>query len=389
MEQIYLAQTRRKQDLDWLQAALAPQGQVLNVGETLDEVLGLMDMTGSALVFVGLNRDNQAAQCALIEALLDVRPMLVVVALGDGLDNQLVLNAMRAGARDFIAYGARSSEVLGLVRRLVQRLPPLPPSRDQGDLTLLYGTQPDADAALLAGHLALQIQARGQRTLLIDLGVPRGESLEIFALEASFFFGDALRNIRRLDSNLLESAFTRHPEGLRLLAHGPEDDALERFSIGELFLLMGSLRQYFQHVVVNLCGQPDSDGLRSFIAQAQCVLWCVDQSVPNCRRNLALLTSWRSIGVKLDHARLLVDRYQPSVSPSLQELGRTFEMPLEGSLALSPVTRLKAKNQARSLYQSAPRDPLTQGLLNLAEQQIKHKCQPPPPWWRRALRAGS
>ena len=42
MEQIFLAQTRRKQDLEWLQAALAGQGQVLNVGETLDEVLGLM-----------------------------------------------------------------------------------------------------------------------------------------------------------------------------------------------------------------------------------------------------------------------------------------------------------------------------------------------------------
>ncbi|TBU81632.1 pilus assembly protein [Pseudomonas daroniae] len=389
MEQIFLAQTRRKQDLDWLQAALAGQGQVLNVGETLDDVLGLMDMTGSSLVFVGLCRESQGNQSALIEALLDVRPMVVVVALGDGMDNQLVLNAMRAGARDFIAYGSRSSEVLGLVRRLTQRLPQLPPSREQGDLTLFYGTQPDADAALLAGHLALQFQARGQRTLLIDLGVPQGESLELFALEASFFFGDALRNIRRLDSNLIESAFTSHPDGLRILAQGSEDDALALFSLGELFLLMGSLRQNFEHVVVNLCGQPDSDALRSFIAQGQYLLWCVDQSVPNCRRNMERLASWRNKGVKLDHARLLVDRYQSSVAPSLQELARTLELPLGIGLPLSPVTRLKGKNQARSLYQTAPRDTLTQGLLHLADQILQHRRRSPGSWWKRVLRVGS
>lgn len=389
MEQIFLAQTRRKQDLDWLQAALAGQGQVLNVGESLDDVLGLMDMTGSSLVFVGLSRDSQASQSALIEALLDVRPMVVVVALGDGMDNQLVLNAMRAGARDFIAYGSRSSEVLGLVRRLTQRLPQLPPSREQGDLTLLYGAQPDADAALLAGHLALQLQLRGQRTLLIDLGVPQGESLELFALEASFFFGDALRNIRRLDSNLIESAFVRHPDGLRILAQGPDDEAFAQYSLGELFLLMGSLRQNFQHVVINLCGQPDSDALRSLIAQGQHLLWCVDQSVPNCRRNMERLSAWRTKGVKLDHARLLVDRYQSAVAPAAKELARTLEVPLQAGVPLSPVTRLKAKNQARSLYQTAPRDALTQSLVQLADHILQHRQRSPGSWWTRVLRIGS
>ncbi|MBV7563098.1 pilus assembly protein [Pseudomonas sp. sia0905] len=386
MEQIFLAQTRRKQDLEWLQAALAGQGQVLNVGDTLDEVLGLMDMTGSCLVFVGLSREGQTSQCALIEALLDMRPMVVVVALGDGLDNQLVLNAMRAGARDFIAYGSRSSEVLGLVRRLTQRLPQLPPSREQGELTLLYGLQPDADAALLAVHLALQIQARGQRTLYVDLGIPRGESLELFGMESSFCFGDALRHIRRLDSNLIESAFARHPDGLRVLPHGPDDDALERFSLGELFLLLGSLRQHFQHVFVNLCGQPDCDGLRSFVNHAQRMFWCVDQSVPNCRRNLALLNLWRSKGIKLDHARLLVDRYQPAVAPGLPELSKTFALPLEAGLPLSPVTRLKAKNQGVPLFEFAPRDGLTQGLLALANGLFEPRHGAAGSWWRRLLR---
>lgn len=103
------------------------------------------------------------AQAALIEGALEAKPMLAIVALGDGMDNQLVLNAMRAGARDFVAYGSRSSEVAGLVRRLSKRLPAVTPNTQLGGLTVLYGVQGDGDGALLAGHMALVVQRAGSR----------------------------------------------------------------------------------------------------------------------------------------------------------------------------------------------------------------------------------
>ncbi|MFT7720476.1 UNVERIFIED_CONTAM: pilus assembly protein, partial [Salmonella enterica subsp. enterica serovar Enteritidis] len=87
------------------------------------------------------------SQCALIEGALEAKPMLAIVALGDGMDNQLVLNAMRAGARDFVAYGSRSSEVAGLVRRLSKRLPPTVPNTELGGLTVLFSAQCNADGA--------------------------------------------------------------------------------------------------------------------------------------------------------------------------------------------------------------------------------------------------
>ena len=118
LSQTFLALTRNNTDLEWLQGALAPLGQVVGAGtSSLDELLALVDVTFAGLIFVGLDRDKVVNQCALIEGALEAKPMLAIVALGDGMDNQLVLNAMRAGARDFVAYGSRSSEVAGLVRR--------------------------------------------------------------------------------------------------------------------------------------------------------------------------------------------------------------------------------------------------------------------------------
>ncbi len=372
LSQTFLAITRNPTDQEWLQSALAPLGQVVSAGGgSLDELLALVNVTFASLVFVGLDRENVVAQCAMIEGALEAKPMLAIVALGDGMDNQLVLNAMRAGARDFVAYGSRASEVAGLVRRLGKRLPPVAHSTLLGGLTVLYSTQGNGDGALISSHLALVVQKSGQQTLLLDLGLPRGDSLALLGLESSFNFGDALRHLRRLDATLIDSAFTRAEAGLRILAYAPGDEPLKRTSAAELYMLLSALRQHFQHIVVNLTGQSDSEALRTFVSHCDKLLWRTDQSVLDCRRNLAVLNLWREKGMKLDHARLLVDSYLRSVAPDAETLGKTFGMEVIAVLALSPELRLNAKNQGVSLFELAPRESLTQSLHTLGERLAK------------------
>ncbi|WP_085582648.1 MULTISPECIES: pilus assembly protein [unclassified Pseudomonas] len=387
LSQTFLAITRNSTDLEWLQNALAPLGQVVSAGGgSLDELLALVDVTFASLVFVGLDRDHVVAQCALIEGALEAKPMLAIVALGDGMDNQLVLNAMRAGARDFVAYGSRSSEVAGLVRRLSKRLPPVAPNTQLGGLTVMYGVQGGSDGALLANHMALVVQKSGQQTLLLDLGLPRGDSLALLGLESSFHFGDALRHLRRLDATLIDSAFTSAEAGLRILAYADNDEPLESTSAAELYMLLSALRQHFQHIVVNLTGQPDSEALRTFVSHCDKLLWYTDQNVLDCRRNLAVYNLWREKGMKLDHGRLLIDRYLNNVAPDSDTLGKTFNLEVIAVLALSPELRLNAKNQGVSLFELAPREKLTQSLRTLGERLAKRSeslTKPKVTWFDR------
>ncbi|RIJ07604.1 pilus assembly protein [Pseudomonas sp. 91RF] len=392
LSQTFLAITRNTTDLEWLQSALAPLGQVVSAGTgSLDELLALVDVTFASLVFVGLDREHVVAQSALIEGALEAKPMLAIVALGDGMDNQLVLNAMRAGARDFVAYGSRSSEVAGLVRRLSKRMPPVTHNTQLGGLTVLYGVQSSSDGALLSNHMALVVQKSGQQTLLLDLGLPRGDSLALLGLESSFHFGDALRHLRRLDATLIDSAFTSAEAGLRILAYADNDEPLESTSAAELYMLLSALRQHFQHIVVNLTGQPDSEALRTFVSHCDKLIWYTDQNVLNCRRNLAVFNLWREKGMKLDHGRLLVDRYLSNVAPDADTLGKTFNLEVIAVLALSPELRLNAKNQGVSLFELAPREKLTQSLRALGERLARRSeglVKPKVTWFDR-LRGSS
>lgn len=390
LSQTFLAITRNNIDLEWLQGALAPLGQVVGAGGgSLDELLALVDVTFANLVFIGLDREHVVAQTALIEGALEAKPMLAIVALGDGMDNQLVLNAMRAGARDFVAYGSRSSEVAGLVRRLSKRLPPSAPSAHLGGLTVLYGTQGNADGALLASHLAMVVQKSGQQTLLLDLGLPRGDSLALLGLDSTFNFGDALRHLRRLDPTLIDSAFARADDNLRILAYAGNDEPLELTSAAEVYMLLSALRQHFQHIVVNLTGQTDSEALRTFVSHCDKLLWCTDQSVLDCRRNLAVLNLWREKGMKLEHAKLLVDRYLKACPPDTDTLEKSFGLECIAVLPMSAELRMNAKNQGQSLFSLAPREPLTLALRTLGERLARRSeglGKPSIRWFERLRR---
>ena len=112
MEQTFLACVADDEDINWLQSSMSTMGHVLRTPQNLDSVIGLIEATGATLVFVNIDRTSLMSQCALIESLLEARPLTAVIVVGDGFDNELVIAAMRAGARDFITYGQRSSEVL-------------------------------------------------------------------------------------------------------------------------------------------------------------------------------------------------------------------------------------------------------------------------------------
>ncbi|HEJ3752981.1 TPA: pilus assembly protein, partial [Pseudomonas aeruginosa] len=92
MNQNFVALTQHPGELDWLQNSLASAGQVVPAGSaSLEELLALLDVTAAGVLFISLGKSNLVSQGALVEGLVSARPMLSVVAIGDGLDNQLVL----------------------------------------------------------------------------------------------------------------------------------------------------------------------------------------------------------------------------------------------------------------------------------------------------------
>lgn len=357
-------------EISWLESTLADQGHLVPVSSKLEAILGLVDQMMVGIVFVCVNQQNRSEAFSVIEGLAESRPQVAMVAIGENTESELVLGAMRAGAKDYLAVGQRGSEVQSLIRRLGRKQSVASGSNNaqRARLVVLYGTDVTQDSTLVASHIALQIASKQSQVLFIDIAPGLGEVDAMLSLKCAFGMEDAMRAAQRIDSSVISSAFTQHESGLHVLPLVQDDRYPETYSYAETILLLGVLRQHFSWIIINACGQADSGFVRGLVSSADQVLWYLNQSVPSSRRNLHRLQGWRSEGVTFHNAGLLVDRFLPRVSPEPRVLSDTFGMPVVATLPAQYEQRLNSLNQGVPLFKLALKDELTKALQRLVEE---------------------
>lgn len=375
MTQRFIAITDHAPTVQWLQQALDGQGVVMHAEKrALSDVTALINIASASIVFVSLARSNLAQGTAFIEGLLAGKPLLAVIAVGDGLDNDVVLAAMRAGARDYITFGARSSEVTDMVRRVNERLPVTSNTPvEQGQMLVMASPRPDTQAAFLLINMAVALQEErpDAAVLLLDLGMPHGDVMALLDMQASFSFTDAMRNLKRIDQTLIESAFPRHRSGIRILSLPAEGLDLENISTAELFLLLGSLRANFSHVLVNACGTGDEHLMSLLIGNASSVVFLVEQTIVSCKQTLELIKKMERDSVPCENPMVVVDRYYPDISPDRNEIESSFGIKVAAVIPAAPETRLRVSNLGKTIFELAPKDFMAQKLRQLVGELLR------------------
>lgn len=358
--------------LRWLQDVLADEGEVVKADiNSIDRVRQLLDLTGAQVVFVGLTEENLRNSTAFIEDLVTFKTMLLVIAVADHAENEILLNAIRAGAREFITTGTRQNEVMRLVNRLQHRAPVAQHSQNtRGQVTSLISARPGADSPMLALHLALALQQESEdaKILLLDLGTPAADTLTYLGINAPYSFLDAIHSLRRLDSTLIDSAFAKHDSGLKLLALPEEHAGMGELTSADIYVLLGVLQQHFSHIIINLGGVPYSDFLQLLVSNSDTTLALLEQSVPSCKQNMQLIRKLSQSQQDMSNVRLVVDRYLPNLPPDAENLARGLNISLQATLPSSGMARLKMMNSGESLFECAPRDPYTLAVRKMAKK---------------------
>lgn len=373
-KQSYVAVTSNQEHIRWLNSVFREEGEVIAADQSsLERVRQILDLTGAQVVFVALAPQTLRQDTALIEGLVAVKALLSVIAMADQVDNDMLLSAMRAGARDFILTGSRPGEVINLVQRLQNRAPVANiPAASLSKITALVSARPGSDTPMLALHLALAMQGeqKERNTLLLDLGNPAGDTLTYLGLNSPYTFIDAVRSLRRLDSMLIDSAFAKHESGLSLLALPEEQGAMSEITSADIYVLLGMLRRYFPRIVINLGGVPRSDFLYLLLSNTDNILVVVEQSVPSCKLNMQLVRQMIEHKIPITSVELVVDRYLPKLPPNADSLSRGFGLPLQAILPPSGLARLSMMNSGESLFKCAPGDPYTLAIRKMAKNMM-------------------
>jgi pilus assembly protein CpaE len=228
------------------------------------------------VVLVDIPADNAILALRTIELIHQELPALALFGIGTISQSQVIVGAMRAGAREFIERPTTTTDLLEAFVRLTAAQRKVSQEGTSGKVFTVVNAKGGSGATTIAVNLALALQSTHGNTALVDLA-PLGHAALHMNLKPLFNVTDAIRNLHRLDSSLLEGFMTRHNQGLQLLA-GANMPVITEPSSAEFARLFDMLMAQFRYVVVDASTRIDST-TRLVCTLSQSVLMVVNADV--------------------------------------------------------------------------------------------------------------
>jgi pilus assembly protein CpaE len=271
-----------------------------------DPVVRRVQSANPDAVLVDIPADNPLPALHAIEILHEELPEAALFAVGTMSQPQVIVNSMRVGATEFIARPATTTDLIEAFVRLTTSRRKQGREESRGKIFAVVNAKGGNGATTVAVNLALALQAAHGGTALVDIA-SLGHCALHLNLKPTFTLADAIRNLHRLDSSLLESFMTRHGGGLQLLA-GPTSPIGQEPSTAEYAKLFDLLVGHFRYAVVDASTRMDAT-TRLVANLSQTVLMVAHTDVASLW-SAARVQQYLSEGGNRDKVGLVLNRFR-------------------------------------------------------------------------------
>jgi pilus assembly protein CpaE len=304
------------------------------------------------LIFIDLAEDPEVG-IKLAQFLAEQQPNRQFIAAGPVLAPELLMEAMRAGITEYLPKPVAREALLPALERMQRKLGVGgAESREPGRVLSFFSAKGGAGATTIATNLAIQLQQlTGKKVLLVDLDLELGEIALFLGVQARFSLMDLMRNLHRMDADLLGSYIEQHRSGVHLLCAPYQPEKLDAVNGDQLRELLQFLKRHYDYVVV--------DTPRSFSPVTLTALEQADQiylianvdlaSLRNIKRFMPVLERVTH-GQHSERVRLVVNRYNSAGTDiQLEEVERTLGLKIFWKLGNDYETALHAINTGEPL----------------------------------------
>jgi pilus assembly protein CpaE len=179
----------------------------------------ILEATG-CVALIDCDRDSERALETMTRLQAAFANRLHLIAVSSKADAEFLVRAMRTGCEDFLARPIDVDLLKAALKRFQARQFADPPSaRGKGKAIAIYGVKGGVGTTTIAVHLANHlVRKHNKKVLLIDHKHELGHvSLHLGLKESVYHFDELVRNVDRLDADLLNGFVTRHSSGLEVI----------------------------------------------------------------------------------------------------------------------------------------------------------------------------
>jgi pilus assembly protein CpaE len=271
-----------------------------------DAAIRRMQDSRTEVVLVDVAARDTARAMLSIELIQANVSNVAVFAVGAMTDPSVIVAAMRAGAREYLERDANSEAFSDALRRYAASTSKARAFAGRARILAVSNAKGGAGATSVAVNTAVALEQSHGRTVLVDFALLGHAALHL-NVRPTFGIADALQNLHRMDSALLQSFVSECRGGLHLMA-GPQQPLQLAPSAVELARLFDLLVSHFQYVIVDCSNRADS--LFRMIADLSNAVLVVAQTDVVSLWSAARIHAFLEQGSGRDRVRLILNRFK-------------------------------------------------------------------------------
>jgi pilus assembly protein CpaE len=305
-------------------------------------------------------------------------PILAVSARGDG---QSILQALRAGAKEFLTQPVVLEELLTALQRLRRSRQTGDPGQPNGGqkaeslVIAIAGSRGGVGCTSLAVNIGATLaQDPSHGVALIDLDLALGDADVCLDLMPDYTLADVALNIDRLDMTFLRRSLSKHSSGVSLLPHPVQLEDAAMIREEHLQRVIGLLRASYTHLVLDLSKSLTPNDVTA-LRMADVVLLVAQlelSSLRNVVRMLLTLGNDEALGKKV---QIVLNRVGSDGDISLKKAEETIGKQIFWQIPNDSRSMIDARNAGVPLVQQAPKSKIQASVAGLVQALIGRDLQ--------------
>jgi pilus assembly protein CpaE len=326
------------------------------------------------IVVVALDADHTKALQLIQQLVVECphMPILAVSARGDG---QSILQALRAGAKEFLTQPVVLEELLLCLQRLRQARGTTDANgvftagapKGESLVLAIVGTRGGVGCTSLAVNIGCNLaQNKDNNVALIDLDLALGDADVALDLMPDYTLADVALNIERLDMTFLRRSLSKHTSGLSLLPHPVQMEDISLIHEDHLQRVIGLLRASYSHLIFDLSKRFTPTDMTA-MRMADVVLLVAQLELSSLRNAVRMLHAFGTEDGMTEKVKIVINRVGGEDSDiSLKKAEETIGKPIYWQVPNDFKAMLGARNAGVPLVEHAPKSRAQVSISQLA-----------------------
>ncbi len=305
----------------------------------------------------------------LVSRLSETSPDCSVLVTSSSSDGNLILRAMRAGAKEFLTEPVRIEDLLSALGRIGERRLGQGDAKQRGcQVIAVTGSIGGVGCTSLAVNLGcLLAQEEENSVALVDLDLCLGDADVFLDTIPDYTLVDVAQNVSRLDFTLLKRSLTKHASGLYLLPRPVQLEDIGLITAEDLQRVIGLLKATFTHLVLDLSKSYSAIDLIA-LEMANHILLVTQLDLPCLRNVVRLMMSFGEMEGIVDKIKIVINRVglesgQITIKKAEETIGKEVFWQLPNDYR----TMIEVRNNGVPLCEQFPKAAITQSIATLVE----------------------